>query len=187
MGRDKASLPFGPETLLARVVRLLREVTPEVVVVARDGQLLPDTLDALVVRDSAEGLGPLAGIAAGCDAIQGPRTFVAACDLPLLRPALVRRLFELTDGYDACVPVIDGFAMATCAIYPRAAGPVATALLASGESRAAALADRLRTRRVGPDDIRDADPNLDSFRDCNTPERYAAALLAAGFPAPART
>jgi molybdopterin-guanine dinucleotide biosynthesis protein A len=63
MGRDKASLPFGDEPLLLRVVRLAREVASEVLLVAREGQALPGGLDA--VRDPAEGLGPLAGIAAG--------------------------------------------------------------------------------------------------------------------------
>jgi len=181
MGRDKASLPFGPDTLVARVLRLLREVTPDVIVVAREGQSLPDLLDAPVVRDPAEGLGPLAGIAAGCAAIRGERAFVAACDLPLLKSALVRRLFDLSDGHDACVPVIDGFAMATCAVYSRQAGPAAAALLASGESRASALLERLHTRLVGPDELRQADPHLESFQDCDTPDHYAAALQAAGF------
>lgn len=181
MGRDKASLPFGPETLLTRVVRLLREVTPDVVAVAREGQILPDGLDAIVARDPAEGLGPLAGITAGCQVVRSRLVFVAACDLPLLKPALVRRLFELMGDHDACVPVIDGFAMATCAVYSRDAGPAAAALLASGELRASALADRLRTRRVGREDLLQADPHLESFHDCNTPERYEAALRAAGY------
>ena len=36
MGRDKASLRFGGETLLARVARLCGEVADEVVLVARE-------------------------------------------------------------------------------------------------------------------------------------------------------
>jgi molybdopterin-guanine dinucleotide biosynthesis protein A len=117
MGRDKASLPFGDEPLLLRVVRLAREVASEVLLVAREGQALPGGLDA--VRDPAEGLGPLAGIAAGLVAVAGERAFVVACDMPLLRPALARRLIELSLGFEACVPVVDGFAVPTCAVYAK--------------------------------------------------------------------
>ena len=57
MGRDKGSLPFGGEILLARVVRIVRQAVDDVVVVAREGQTLPDGFEA--VRDPAEGLGVL--------------------------------------------------------------------------------------------------------------------------------
>ncbi len=41
MGRDKASLPFGEETMLERVVHRLEDHVAEIVVVARPGQDLP--------------------------------------------------------------------------------------------------------------------------------------------------
>ncbi len=178
MGRDKAALPFGDETLVVRVVRIVRGVASDVVLVAREGQPLPDGLDA--VRDPAEGLGPLAGIAAGLAAIMGERAFVAACDMPLLRPALVRRLFELSRGWDACVPVVDGFAVPTCAVYARGLADRAAALVAARQLRPLALFESVKTRFVGGDELRDVDPELASFLDCDTEEAYAEALRAAG-------
>lgn len=41
MGRAKAWLPFGPERMLQRVVRLVREAVGPVVVVAAPGQECP--------------------------------------------------------------------------------------------------------------------------------------------------
>jgi len=41
MGSPKALLPFGPETMLQRVVRLLGTVVSPIVVVAATGQDLP--------------------------------------------------------------------------------------------------------------------------------------------------
>jgi molybdopterin-guanine dinucleotide biosynthesis protein A len=178
MGRDKASLAFGDETLLLRVLRLVREVASDVVLVAREGQLLPGGLAA--VRDPAEGLGPLAGIAAGLGAVSGERAFVAACDMPLLRPALARRLLELSRGFDACVPVIEGFAVPTCAVYAKAAAARARELVARRELRPKALFDSVRTRFVAGDELRDVDPELLSFLDCDTEADYQAALRAAG-------
>lgn len=174
MGRDKASLAFGEETLVERVARLAGEVVDEVVLVAREGQELPGGLEA--VRDPAEGLGPLAAIAVGLTAVRGDRAFVVACDMPLLRPAVVRRLLDLSAGYDACVPVIAGFAMTLCAVYARTVAPRAAALVAARHLRPPFLVDQLRTRYLGAADFIDIDPDLETFHDCNTPERYADAL-----------
>ena len=41
MGRPKATLPFGPELMLQRVVRLLATIVHPIVVVAAPGQQLP--------------------------------------------------------------------------------------------------------------------------------------------------
>jgi molybdopterin-guanine dinucleotide biosynthesis protein A len=178
MGRDKASLPFGDEILLARVVRIVRGVTDDVVLVAREGQALPEGFEA--VRDPAEGLGPLAGIAAGLRKVTSDRAFVTGCDAPLLQPALIHRLFELADGYDAAVPLIDGRFMATTAVYARSVASTAEALVARRELRARALLDHVRVRMIEPAELRDVDPDLDSFRTCNTPEDYADALRRIG-------
>lgn len=176
MGRDKLWLSFGGETVLARVVRIVRGVFPDVVLVAREGQLLPADVDGVVVRDSAEGLGPLAAVAVGLSAIGSERAFVAAADMPLLREALVRRLIALSDDHDACVPVMDGFAVPTCAVYRRDVAARARALVAERRLALRTLLEHIDTRYVDADDLRDVDPALDSFRDCDTPEHYAEAL-----------
>lgn len=178
MGRDKASLPFGTETLLARVVRTVKLAADDVVVVAREGQRLPDVFEA--VRDPAEGLGPLAGLMVGLRHVKADRAFVTACDVPFLRPALIARLLDLGAGYDAVVPVIDAYPMVTTAVYARAVALVAEALVAKRQLRTRDLLEHVRVRRVLAEELRDVDPDLESFRTCNTPESYADALRRAG-------
>lgn len=178
MGRDKASLPFGGDTLLARVVEILRGVVPDVVLVAREGQAVPDGV--AVVRDPAEGLGPLAAIAAGLASLRTDRAFVAPCDAPLLAPALVRLLLEEAGTSLACVPRIEGRAMPVCAVYRREVAAVASALVTGGERRARALLGHVETRYVDETALRAVDPTLASFLDCDTREAYEAALEAAG-------
>src|SRR5688572_12132394 len=90
MGRPKAWLPFLGESMLSRVVRLLRQVVDPVVVVAAPGQKLPPLrAEVTVIRDKHEGKGPLAGIAAGLHALAGKvdAAYVSSCDVPLLQPA----------------------------------------------------------------------------------------------------
>jgi molybdopterin-guanine dinucleotide biosynthesis protein A len=185
MGRDKLALPFGGETLLERTLRLVREAVDEVVLVAREGQELPQDLAGVAVaRDPAEGLGPLAGIAVGLAAAGGERVFVAAGDMPLLRPALVLRLFELAEGFEACVPVLDGIPVPTCAVYATALAARARALVEARRLRTAGLAEGARTRFVPGDALQDVDPQLESFLDCDSEQAYHAALRAAGIALP---
>src|SRR3954468_19835613 len=72
MGRRKAWLPFGDELMLPRVVRLLSEVVPELVVVAAPDQEVPPLPAGVTVARAPErGRGPLQGLAAGLAALRG--------------------------------------------------------------------------------------------------------------------
>src|SRR5687767_5196010 len=98
MGVPKATLPFGPETMLQRVVRLLGTVVSPIVVVAAKEQSLPALPDAVTVtRDEREARGPLEGLRAGLKALPESvaAAYVTSCDVPLLVPALVERMIEL--------------------------------------------------------------------------------------------
>ncbi|MDP2391201.1 MAG: molybdenum cofactor guanylyltransferase [Acidobacteriota bacterium] len=175
MGRDKASLPFGTETLLERAIRIVGEVAGDVIVVARPDHATPPGIR--VVHDPIANLGPLAGIAAGLSASHSDVNVVVACDMPLVRPEVLRRLIALREDADICVAVVDGHASPLCAVYRSSVAGVAQALLAGGERRVMALLDGVQTKRVEAALFRDFDPDLDSFVSCNTPEAYAAALV----------
>src|SRR5437016_602819 len=70
MGLPKATLPFGPELMLPRVVRLLSSVVQPIVVIAAPLQELPVLpADVLIARDDREACGPLEGLLAGLSAI----------------------------------------------------------------------------------------------------------------------
>jgi molybdopterin-guanine dinucleotide biosynthesis protein A len=178
MERDKALLPFGDETMLERIVRTVSEVVDEVWVVAREDQALDG--DFRIARDSAEGLGPLAGLAAGLEAMQAERAFLTSCDVPLLRSAYVTRLLELSEGHPIAVPVIGKHTMVTSAVYSRDVLPVAKRLLEERKLRPRFLIDAFDTRRIVEAELKDVDPELESLIDCNTPEAYRDALRAAG-------
>ena len=180
MGRDKASLPWRGKTMVEHVVSLVRPVVDEVVVVLREGQPLPAPLPVPIARDPADGSGPLAGLAAGLEAISADRAFLVACDAPFLRPELVAHLLRIAPAAAAVVPVVDGHWMVTTAVYARAVLPAARALLAAGRLRPRFLAEEVGARLVPEAELRALDPDLASFRSCNTPEEYEAALRDAG-------
>ena len=184
MGTSKALLPFGPETMLQRVVRLLATVVSPIVVVAASEQVLPALPTGTVVtRDEREARGPLEGIRAGLKALPAhvDAAYITSCDVPLLVPGFVQRMIDLAEGYDIAVTEIDGFAHPLSAIYRRTALPHAEALLAENQLRVSHLFTRVRTRRVPASEMTAADPALQTLRNLNTKEDYSAALAAAGF------
>jgi molybdopterin-guanine dinucleotide biosynthesis protein A len=177
MGRDKASLPFGEETLLQRVVRILRGVVDEVIVVARPGQALPP-LPAGVRRatDEVADQGPLGGLAPGLAAARAEALYVTACDVPFLAPAFVEALFDALGDADVAVAQAEGFTHPLAGVYRRGVLPRVRRLLAEGRLRPVFLHEEVRTVRVPAEALRAADPDLRSLENLNTPEAYAEAL-----------
>jgi molybdenum cofactor guanylyltransferase len=189
MGSSKALLPFGAETMLQRVVRLLGTVVAPIVVVAAARQSMPELpADVILTRDEVEGRGPLEGLRAGLKALPAAVevAYVTSCDVPLLVPAFARHLLDLLGDHDIAVMEIDGFAHPLSAVYRRATLPHVEALLARDRLRPVFLFDAVRTRRVQPDEMTAVDPELLTLRNLNTRDDYLQALASAGLPDPTR-
>ena len=179
MGVPKATLPFGPETMVQRVIRLLAtQVSPIVAVAAADQALPPLPADVIVARDEREARGPLEGLRAGLKALPESvdAAYVTSCDVPLLVPAFVEHMLGLLGNHDIAVMEIEGFTHPLSAVYRRSVLPHVESLLAQDRLRPVFLFDAVKTRRVSPDEMRGVDPDLRTLRNLNTKEDYEAAL-----------
>jgi molybdopterin-guanine dinucleotide biosynthesis protein A len=184
MGRPKAWLPFGPEVLLQRVVRVLSEVVSPIVVVAAPNQNLPHLPAGVrIARDDREYLGPLNGLATGLKAlhVQTDVVYLSSCDVPFLMPAFVRRVISQIDDALACFPEVGGFIQPLAAAYRPGILPAVQALLSADRLRPVFLVEAVATRILRQADFADVDPSFDSLRNVNTPEDYEAALRDAGY------
>jgi molybdopterin-guanine dinucleotide biosynthesis protein A len=184
MGLAKATLPFGPELMLQRVVRLLCAVVHPIVVVAAPSQELPLLpSDVIIARDEREARGPLEGLLAGLSAItsHADAAYATSCDVPLLQPAFVQAMIERLDDAEIVVPVEEGFAHPLAGVYRTSVLPQIRDLLAAEQLRPVFLFDRVSTRRIPVDELRPFDPQLATLRNLNRPEDYLAALKEAGF------
>jgi molybdopterin-guanine dinucleotide biosynthesis protein A len=187
MGMAKLTLPFGPERMLERIVRLLGAVCRPIVVVAASEQELPALPEGVVIaRDRREGRGPLEGLWAGLAALpeEVEAAYATSCDVPLLVPGFVRRMFELLGDDSAAVPVSGGFLHPLSAVYRRGLLDLIDQLLAAERMRPAYLFDIVATRRVAERELTDVDPRLTTLKNLNRPADYLAALAEAGFAAP---
>jgi molybdopterin-guanine dinucleotide biosynthesis protein A len=184
MGRPKAWLPFGPELMLQRVVRILSGIVSRIVVVAAEGQDVPDLPSGVeVARDEQEALGPLAGLAVGLAAM-GDRVeaaYASSCDVPLLQPAFVAAVIAALGDHDLAIPRDGQYHHPLAAIYRTHLVPTIRELIAAERLRPLYLLERSRAREIDVAELRPVDPALSSLRNINTPEDYAAALRDARF------
>jgi molybdopterin-guanine dinucleotide biosynthesis protein A len=188
MGRDKASLPFGPELMLQRVVRLIREVVAleNMVVVAAPNQSLPNLPPGVSVAcDAHQYRGPLEGLATGFRALadRADAVYATGCDVPLLVPGFVDRMFQLLGNFDIAVPFDGAHHHPLSAVYRPTVLAQIEMLLDSDRMRPRFLFDEARTREIPVDDLRAVDPQLSTLENLNFRDDYLAALTAAGFAA----
>jgi molybdopterin-guanine dinucleotide biosynthesis protein A len=179
-------LPFGPETMLQRVLRLLGGVVNPIVAVAARDQELPELpAGVIVTRDEREQRGPLEGLRAGLKALpdSADAAYVTSCDVPLLVPGFVARMIDLLSDHDIAVMEVDGFPHPLSAVYRREVLSHVESLLAQDKLRPVFLFEAVRTRRIKPEEMVSVDPQLRTLRNLNTREDYLTALTDAGLPA----
>ena len=175
MGRPKSLLLFDGEPLIVHIVRALKQMFAETIVVAAPEQELPD-LPAILVRDEVAYQGPVGGIYYGLKATSGNFCFVTSCDVPFLNLALISHLASQMLNHDVAVPYWENRFQPLHAAYRTSVRPLLKEQLDRGELRPVYLFDKVRTRKIGEDEIRRFDPEGLSFFNMNTPDDYERAL-----------
>lgn len=174
MGCNKALLPLAGERIVDRILRALRAVFADVLIVAGDPAPFAGC-GAPVVPDRMPGHGAIGGLHAALAASPAPRTFCIACDLPFAEAALIAHLVDLAPGNDAVVPRTRAGVEPLFAVYAASCLPVLEAQIRAGALRADGLIERVTTRIVEAEDLMRIDPGLRSFVNINTPEDLAEA------------
>ncbi len=175
MGRPKALLLFDGEPLIVHIVRTLRRLFDEAVVVAAADQELPP-LAVTLVRDEVADQGPVGGIHYGLKAASKEVAFVTSCDAPFLNLSLISHLVSRISNYDVVVPYWQNRFQPLHAAYRRSVLPHLQEQLERSELRPVFLYEKVRTCKLDEDEIRRFDPEGLSFLNMNTPQDYEAAL-----------
>lgn len=175
MGRPKALLPFDGEPLIAHVVRGLKKMFAEALVVAAPDQELPE-LPARLVRDEIAYQGPVSGIYHGLSASTQEVCFVTSCDAPFLNLTLIAHLISQISDHDVVVPYWEDRFQPLHGVYRTSCSPLLKDQLERGELRPIFLYDKVRTRKIHEEEIRRFDPDGLSFLNMNSPAEYKTAL-----------
>jgi molybdopterin-guanine dinucleotide biosynthesis protein A len=173
MGTDKSRLTINGFSFTEHIARVLSHITSSVTVVGKNS----DDLGLPSTPDLVQQWGALGGLHAALSACQTEWSLVVACDLPFVTSDLFKRMFGLSEGFEAIAPLQqNGYLQPLCAFYrvdPCLAR--AEALIKQGERRPLALLDDVRTRLVAFEELSDLDGADRFFDNINTPEDYIRA------------
>ena len=181
MGVNKALLrlaPGGP-ALIEQVVAATAPLGPPLLVTNTPEQYA--FLNLPMVPDARPGTGALGGLYSGLRASTAPFNLAVACDMPFLRPALLRYLADQPRDYDVLIPRWSEPGTprpqleTLHAIYSRACLPAIERHLDAGDLRVVSFFRDVAVRYVEEVELREVDPTLHSFRNLNTPEELAQA------------
>ena len=199
MGKNKALMQLGDDSLIRHVIRRMHRVTDERLLITNSptdyahlgmpmhSDILPDT-------------GALGGIYTGLTHASHEVVLCVACDSPFLEPKLLTYLISILGEYDAVMPYtysgrqtpfcrntdIGGANPAysddaqitlqtLCAVYSKRCLPIIELMLRESELRVHALQERAYIKRVSPEVWREFDPEGMSFFNINTPEDFERA------------
>ncbi len=179
LGMDKATLQIGSCSLLDRILLVLREMFPYIMlVVQQDGSSLLALEDAgvKVVTDVIPGKGPLVGIYTALQHSPAPYVFVMACDMPYPSRELIRCMLSAAPGLDAVVPRRGKYIEPLFAVYRRDIAGRIRARIEGGRLKIHELIEELNVRYLEEDEVAACDPGFRSFFNINTLEDLEAAF-----------
>ena len=171
MGRDKASIVVGGETLAARAARALAAVADPVVEVG------PGRSDLPAVVEDEPGAGPLAAVAAGWRALKGlghdGPVLVLAVDMPHVDASILSGLASVPTERSV-IPRVGGRRQPLCARYAPADLDRIDGLLAEGARSMHALLDAVEAADAPGTYDPEAFADLDSEADLDAYVRRTA-------------
>jgi molybdopterin-guanine dinucleotide biosynthesis protein A len=133
MGFDKATLTVAGEPFWQRQLRVLRELSPVVLLISARARPSWCPMEIEVVSDESSVHAPLSGLAAGLRHLQTSHLLVLAIDLPRISAEHLRTLRDVARPGIGVIPLNEGCFEPLCAIYPVEAAATAQAALESGD------------------------------------------------------
>ena len=173
MGFDKARLPFGPERMVDRQVRLLRAICRSVAIIGPPERFADAGIQ--VYEDEIAGKGPLGGIHTGLRRARTEFSLFLSCDMPMMEERFLRYLCEqaLASRASATVPPPwrkGRFPL--CAVLRRRVLSRVRSCLASGQNQVGRVFSGSQRRTISKAELARAGFSTRIFCDVNTPEEY---------------
>ena len=173
MGRDKAFLEMGGQTLLARQIQLVREIGACEIFISGRADADYSASGCRVLQDKFPDAGPLAGIERALDAASSPMLLALAVDLPGMSADWLRGLAARCSENSGVVPRVQGNLEPLAAFYPKAALPLAVSLLNENSNAVKHFAERCaQAALVNFVDVPGDETRV--FKNCNSSADLAA-------------
>ncbi|HET9491162.1 MAG TPA: molybdenum cofactor guanylyltransferase [Methylomirabilota bacterium] len=173
-GRPKALMDLGGRRIIERVMRALESAVDDVLVVTNTPELY-GFLGVPMVPDVYPDHGSLGGIYSGLKAASGDAAFTVACDMPFLRPEIVRMVVERAGAGDVVIPRVHGLYETLHAAYRKTCLPPMQERLNRGRLKIIDFFDAVQVVPIEEDELgRYGDPDI-VFMNVNTPQELERA------------
>ena len=185
MGQNKALLPLGDDSLIEHVIRRMRGVTDELLLITNTPTEYVH-LGLSMHSDIVPNTGALGGIYTGLTYASHAAVLCVACDSPFLVPNLLTYLVSVLDEYDAVMPYTykappsdnkdaPMTLQTLCAAYSKRCLPIIELMLQESELRVHALQERANILTLAPEIWKTYDAEGHSFFNVNTPADFEKA------------
>lgn len=172
-GKPKALIELGGKPIIERIVEVLSQILPDLLIVTNTPELYA-SLGLSMVPDVFPDHGSLGGIYSGLKAAKGD-AFTVACDMPFLRPEVVRLVVSRAGTADVVIPRVGDQLETLHALYGKACLPHMEALLAAKRFKILGFFDQVRVLEIPEHEVACyRDPRI-CFMNVNTPEELTRA------------
>ena len=171
MGQDKGLMPFLNTTMIQYILQQVAEMGEETIIISNNVENYKD-LGYPVYPDVIPNWGALGGLYSALFHASYKTVLLLACDMPIIKTALLQHLISLSGEYDAVIPRLNSseFAEPFRAVYKKSClGPIMSAINA-GQRRVISFFEEVDIRFVERKEVLVFDPDLVSFMNANTPK-----------------
>jgi len=173
-GEPKALMELGGKLIIERIVEVLGSVLSDLLIVTNTPELYA-FLGIPMVPDVFPEHGSLGGIYTGLKAAKGEAAFTVACDMPFLKPEVVRLVVSRAGEADVVIPKVGEQYETLHALYAKACLPHMEAVLQARRFRVVGFFPKVKVLEIPEAGVaRLADPHL-CFMNVNTPDELARA------------
>jgi molybdopterin-guanine dinucleotide biosynthesis protein A len=181
-GDLKALAPVGGHAIIERVLRSLRAVLPDVILIANDAEAYRG-VELRTRPDQVSGQGALGGLHSALTwAREEGRSGIlaVACDMPFVSAGLLRHLLDVADADNTADLVIPESGSRRgleplCAYYSVRCLPPVETMLQQGDSRMIGFHSQVNVRRIPLAEVRQFGDPETLFMNVNTPEERVLA------------
>jgi molybdopterin-guanine dinucleotide biosynthesis protein A len=169
MGENKAFIRVKGRRIIDRTAELFHELFEHVILVTNE----PATYSYLnleIVVDLIPESSALIGIYTGLFYAATPYCFIVACDMPFLNRKVIDYMVSIRKDYDVVIPVLDDGYHPIHALYSRRCITPIKQLIRTGNFKITDFFNRVRVRKVTPEELRAVDPPMKAVLNINTPE-----------------
>lgn len=176
MGRDKAFVQLGGQTLIERVIAASAKLgQTETILIANQPEDYRQ-FGLPIYRDILPDKGSLGGIYTALMKAKTDWVLALACDMPFINPDLLRFMIErMDDDIDIVVPRVNGYPQGLHALYRKTCIAPIERQLAANRLKIIRFYDSMRLRALDESDYAAFDRDGRCFANLNTPAQLAEA------------